>query len=39
VKAETAEELDNPPLVEMKNVAGKAIADFLQSGETAAPPK
>jgi len=39
VKAETAEELDNPPLVEMKNVAWKAIADFLQSGETAATPK
>ena len=39
VKAETAEELDNPPLVEMKNVAWKAIADFLQSGETIATPK
>ncbi len=39
VKADTAEELDNPPLVEMKNVAWKAIADFLQSGETIATPK
>jgi LssY C-terminus len=34
--AETTLELDNPPLIEMKNVAWRAVADFLQSGETAA---
>ncbi len=33
--AETTVKLDNPPLVEMKNVAWKAIANLLQSGETA----
>jgi hypothetical protein len=38
VTAETAVKLDNPPLVEMKNVAWKAIANLLQSGETAPPP-
>jgi hypothetical protein len=37
VTAETMVKLDNPPLVEMKNVAWKAIANLLQSGE-AAPP-
>jgi len=37
-KAETAVELDNPPMVEMKNVAWKAIAAILQSGDTAATP-
>jgi LssY-like putative type I secretion system component LssY len=34
-KAETAAELDNPPLVDMKNAAWKAIADLLQSGDAA----
>ena len=33
--AETAAELDNPPLVDMKNAAWKAIADLLQSGDAA----
>ena len=37
VKAETTVELDSPPLVEIKNAAWKAIADMLQSGDTAAP--
>jgi hypothetical protein len=35
VKAETAVELDNPPLVIIKNVAWKAIVNILKSGETA----
>lgn len=39
VKAETTDELDNPPLVNMKNVAWKAIAGMLQTGEPAAPSK
>jgi hypothetical protein len=37
VTAETMVKLDNPPLVEMKNVAWKAITNLLQSGETAPP--
>jgi hypothetical protein len=36
-KTETTAELDNPPLVDMKNAAWKAIAGVLQSGD-AAPP-
>lgn len=32
VKAVTAVVLDNPPLVDMKNVAWKAIAEMLQAG-------
>jgi len=39
VKAETTVELDNPPMVEMKNVAWKAIANMLQSSETATTSK
>ena len=39
VKAETTVELDNPPLVNMKNVAWKAIAGMLETGEPAAPSK
>jgi hypothetical protein len=38
-KADTPVELDNPPLVTMKNAAWKAIADVLQSGDTATPSK
>ncbi|MGA2126597.1 MAG: LssY C-terminal domain-containing protein [Xanthobacteraceae bacterium] len=34
-KSETAVELDNPPLVDMKNVAWKAIAGILQSADAA----
>jgi hypothetical protein len=33
--AETAVELDNPPLVDMKNAAWKAIGDLLPSGDAA----
>ena len=39
VKAATTVELDNPPLVNMKNVAWKAIAGMLETGEPAAPSK
>jgi hypothetical protein len=39
VKAATTVELDNPPLVNMKNVAWKAIAGMLETGEPAAAPK
>jgi hypothetical protein len=39
VKAETTVELSSPPLVNMKNVAWKAIANLLQSGETATTSK
>ena len=39
VKAETTVELSNPPLVNMKNVAWKAIAAMLETGERAAPSK
>ena len=38
-KAETTAELDNPPLVDMKNAAWKAIAGVLQSGDAAEPVK
>jgi LssY C-terminus len=37
-KAQGVVILDNPPLVNIKNAAWKAVADFLQSGDTAAPP-
>jgi hypothetical protein len=36
VTVETTVELDNPPLVEMKNQAWKAIADILQSADAPA---
>jgi LssY-like putative type I secretion system component LssY len=39
VKVETTVELSNPPLVSIKNVAWKAIANMLQSGETATKSK
>lgn len=39
MKAATTEELDNPPLVNMKNVAWKAITGMLETGEPAAAPK
>lgn len=39
VKAETTVELNNPPLVNMKNVAWEAIANMLQSKETATTSK
>ena len=39
VKAATTVELDNPPLVNMKNVAWKAITGMLETGEPAAAPK
>jgi hypothetical protein len=39
VKAAMTVELDNPPLVNMKNVAWKAIAGMLQTGEQPAPSK
>ena len=39
VKAETAVELSNPPLVNLKNFAWKAIAKLLQTGETATTSK
>ena len=39
VKIETTAELSNPPLVMIKNVAWKAIANMLQSGETATKSK
>jgi hypothetical protein len=39
VKAESTMELSNPPLVNMKNVAWQAIANMLQSDETATPSK
>jgi LssY-like putative type I secretion system component LssY len=39
VKAATTVELDNPPLVNMKNVAWKAIAAMLETGKRAAPSK
>ena len=35
MKAETTIELTNPPLVELKNMAWKAIAGMLQAGDTA----
>ena len=38
-KAETAVELSNPPLVIIKNVAWKAIANMLKTGETATTSK
>jgi LssY-like putative type I secretion system component LssY len=39
VKAATTVELNNPPLVNMKNVAWKAITGMLETGEPAAAPK
>jgi hypothetical protein len=39
VRAEATVELDNPPLVNMKNVAWKAITGMLETGEPAAAPK
>ncbi|HET7384642.1 MAG TPA: LssY C-terminal domain-containing protein [Pseudolabrys sp.] len=39
VKAATTVELDNPPLVGLKNVAWKAIAGMLETGEPAAASK
>jgi hypothetical protein len=39
VKAETTVELNNPPLVNMKNVAWEAIANMLQSNENATTSK
>ena len=39
VKAATTVELDNPPLVDLKNVAWKAIAGMLETGEPAAASK
>jgi hypothetical protein len=39
VKAATTVELDNPPLVNMKNVAWKAFAGMLQTGERPAASK
>jgi hypothetical protein len=33
-KAETAVELDNPPMTELKNIAWKAAATILQAGDT-----
>ena len=39
VKAETAVELSNPPLVNLKHFAWMAIAKLLQSSETATPSK
>jgi hypothetical protein len=39
VKAASTVELANPPLVNMKNVAWKAIAGVLETGEPAAAPK
>jgi hypothetical protein len=39
VKAAMTVELDNTPLVNMKNVAWKAIAGMLETGERAAPSK
>ena len=39
VKAETTVQLSNPPLVNMKNVAWKAIAGMLQTGKRPAPSK
>ncbi len=39
VKAETAVELSNPPLVNLKNFTWMAIAKLLQSGETATTSK
>ena len=38
-KVETTVELSNPPLVMIKNVAWKAVANMLQSGETATKSK
>jgi hypothetical protein len=37
--AASAAVLDNPPLVEIKNSAWKAVADALQSGNAAAPER
>jgi LssY C-terminus len=39
VKAATTVELDNPPLVNMKNVAWKAIAGMLRTGSRTIAPK
>ncbi len=39
VQAASTVELNNPPLVNMKNVAWKAIAGILQTGEQPAPSK
>lgn len=39
VRAEATVELDNPPLVNMKNVAWKAVTGMLETGEPAAAPK
>ncbi len=39
MKAASTVELDNPPLVNMKNVAWKAIAGMLETGEPATPSK
>jgi LssY-like putative type I secretion system component LssY len=39
VKAATTVELENPPLVNMKNVAWKAITGMLETGEPAVAPK
>jgi hypothetical protein len=39
VKVATTVELNNPPLVNMKNVAWKAIAAMLETGERTAPSK
>jgi hypothetical protein len=38
-KAQSVLVLDNPPLVHMKNVAWKAVADMLQAGDGAGPVK
>jgi hypothetical protein len=38
-QAETVVELDNPPLVDMKNAAWKAVAGFLQSDDAAPAPE
>ena len=39
VKVETTAELSNPPFVMIKNLVWKAIANMLQSGETATKSK
>lgn len=39
VKVESTMELNNPPLVDMKNIAWKSIANMVQSIESAATPK
>ena len=39
VKVESTMELNNPPLVDMKNIAWKSIANMIQSIGSAATPK